>query len=232
MSSENLPYPSGTTGSGDSGLERNRSPSAPADGYDELTAIRADPAMLRLARHLQGSDLAEDLLQQAWYAVAQALARGRPIGNLPAYFYQVMVNGAGRMREDIARQGIPADDPVAVAGPRRGRELAAASAEDDALLHLLSAARRELLRRRGAELRQDVPASSPDPDRYRDAIMAIAERMLSDDGPASRAELNAALVAAYPEWFAAPDAAVATKYQRRCRGREDLGRVLEAVIRP
>lgn len=203
-------------------------PSAAADGYDELTAIRADPGMRRQAQRLAG-DLAEDLLQQTWYIVALASAR-RPIERLGGYFYRVMVNAAKRMREDIARHGIPVDDPVAAAGARGGRELAAVSAEDAALGPLLADARRESLRRRRAELRLRIPASSPDPDRYRDVILAIAEAMLAADGPASRPELNAALVAAYPEWFAAPDVATATRYQRRIRGREDVWRVLKAVL--
>ena len=90
--------------------------------------------------------------------------------------------------------------------------------------------RRESLRRRRAELRLRIPASSPDPNLYRDVILAIAGAMLAADGPASRPELNAALVAAYPEWFAAPDVATATRCQRRIRGREDVWRVLKAVL--
>jgi DNA-directed RNA polymerase specialized sigma24 family protein len=210
VSSENLPHRSGSDGDG-----------------DELTAIVADPRMRWWARRLAG-DLAEDLLQETWYAVTRASAR-RTIDNPRAYFSRVMVNGAKRMREDIARQGVPVDDPVAAAGPRRGRELAAVSAEDDALLRLVNAARRELLRRRQAELRRGIPACSQDPNRYRDVILDLVGQMLADDGPVSRAEVNAALIAAYPEWFDPPDVAVATKYQRRCRGRDDIRRMLAAV---
>jgi hypothetical protein len=195
--------------------------------YDELTAIRADPGMRRQAQRLAG-DLAEDLLQQTWYIVALASAR-KPIERLGGYFYRVMVNAAKRMREDVARHGIPVDDPVAAAGAR-GRELAAVSAEDAALGPLLADARRESLRRRRAELRLRIPASSRDPNRYRDVILATAGALLAADGPASRPEVNAALVAAYPEWFAAPDVATATRCQRRIRGREDVWRVLKAVL--
>ena len=183
--------------------------------------------MRRQARRLAG-DLAEDLLQQTWYIVALASAR-KPIERLGGYFYRVMVNAAKRMREDIARHGIPVDDPVAAAGAR-GRELAAVSAEDAALGPLLADARRESLRRCRAELRLRIPASSQDPNRYRDVILAAAGAVLAADGPASRPEVNAALVAAYPEWFAAPDVATATRCQRRIRGREDVWRVLKAVL--
>lgn len=228
MSRENLPYRPRSDGSGNSPPTMYRGASSVAVGYDQLAAIVADPVMRRHARRLAG-DLAEDLLQQTWYAVARASTRG-PIANLRGYFYRVMVNAAKRMREDIARQGIPVDDPVAAAGSRHGPALAAASAEDDAMLRLLSAARRELLRRRRAELRQSVSACSHDPKRYRDVILGLAEALLAADGPASRAEVNEALVAAYPEWFDALGLAAAAKYQRRCRGRDDLWRVLADVM--
>ena len=146
--------------------------------YDELTAIRADPGMRRQAQRLAG-DLAEDLLQQTWYIVALASAR-KPIERLGGYFYRVMVNAAKRMREDIARHGIPVDDPVAAAGARGGRDLATVSAEDAALGPLLADARRESLRCRRAELRLRIPASSPDPNRYRDVILATAVEVGAD----------------------------------------------------
>jgi hypothetical protein len=197
-------------------------------GYDELNAIIADPVMRRHARRL-AYDLAEDLLQQTWYTVARALAR-RSIDNLPGYFYRVMVRTAWRMREDVTRQGTPADDPFAAAGPRRGLELAAPPAEDEAMLRLLNAARLDLLRRRRAELRGVIPACSPDPDRYRDAIVDVTGRLLADEGPDDRTELNEALLEAYPEWFAAPGTSAAARYQRRCRGRADIMRLIEALI--
>jgi hypothetical protein len=228
--SQNFPHPSGSGGSGDSEPTRSRWEPTPAGDYDELNAIAADPVMRRHARRL-APGFAEDLLQQTWYTVARVSAR-TPIRDLGAYFYTVMVNTAKHLRDDIARHGVPVDDPVAAAGPRRGRELAAAPAEEDALLRLLSDARRELLHRRRAELRSGIPACSPHPSRYRDAILDLAERMLADDGPDSRPEVNAALIAAYPEWFDGPGVAAATKYQRRCRGREDVWRVLTAVISP
>lgn len=228
MSSANLPHPAGSGGYEEPIPPESRGELTAADGYDELAAIVSDPRMRRHARRLAGG-LAEDVLQETWYAVAQACAR-RSIGNLRGYFYRVMVNTATRMREEIARQGIPVDDPAVAAGPCGSRDLAATSAESNALPRLLAAARRELLHLRRAELRQEIPACSSDPDRYRDLILAVAEAMVVGDGPASRAEINDALVAAYPQWFDAPDATAATKYQRRCRAREDIRRVLTVVI--
>ena len=200
---------------------------AAVGGYDELAELADDPVMRRHARLLAG-DMAEDLLQETWYAVAQARTR-EPVSNVRGYFYRVMTHTAARMRTEIARQGILFEDPAIAVGPRRTGELAAMSAESEALARLLASARRELLRLRRSELRQEIRACSPDPERYRDAIFAVAEAALAEDGAASRAELNGALAEAYPEWFGAPDAAVATKYQRMHRGRADAGRVLAAV---
>lgn len=196
-------------------------------GYDELAAIASDPAMRRHARLLAG-ETAEDLLQETWYAVARARTR-EPVTNVRGYFYRVMSNTAARMREEISRQGILVEDPVTAAGPGRVLELAAMSAESDALPRLLASARRELLHRRRAELRQEIRACSPDSDRYREVILAVAEAALAERGPVTRPEINDALAEAYPEWFDAPDATVATKYQRQHRGRVDTGRVLAAV---
>lgn len=229
MSSANLPHPAGSGGYGEPDPLGRRGQLAAA-GYDELAVIASDPGMRRLARRLAG-ELFEDALQETWYSVAQARARV-PIGNLRGYFYRALVNTARHMREEIARQGTPVDDPAAAGAFRRGRDLAVSSAESEALPRLLAAARRDLLRRRHAELRQEIPAYSPDPDRYRGVILALAEAMLVGEGPASRADINEALTAAYHEWFDAADATPATTYQRRCRARESIRRVLAAVIGP
>lgn len=200
-----------------------------AVGYDELAAITTDPAMLRYARRVAG-DLAEDVLQETWYAVARA--RGRePIGNLRGYFSRALVNTARRMREEAARLGTPVGDPM-TAAVRQARLVAAASAESDAIPRLIGAERRDELRCRRAELRRGVPSYSPDRDRYRDVILAVAEAVFAAGGPGTRAEINEALVAAYPQWFDAPGASPAIIYQRRCRARENLRQVLAAVIGP
>jgi hypothetical protein len=230
VSSANLPQPAGAGDYGESALPVGRGELAAAGRYDELAAIASDPGMRRHARRVAG-ELAEDVLQEAWYAVAQAGAR-EPIGNLRGYFYRVLVNTSRRMREEIARQGTPVDDPASAGASRRGRVLAAASAESDALPRLLAVARRDLLRRRRAELQREIPGYSHDPARYRDVIVAVAETILGGEGPAGRAEINQALTASYHEWFDAPDAKPATTYQRRCRARESIRQVLAAVIGP
>jgi hypothetical protein len=224
VSSASRPYRTGSSGAppGSGGAL------AAAGGHDELAEIACDPVMRRHARRVAG-DLAEDALQETWYAVARVHAR-EPIGNLRGYFYRALVNTARRMREEVARLGTPVGDPAAVSGPRPGRVAAAASAESDALPRLAAAARRQLLRDRQAGLRPGIPACSPDPDRYRDVILAVAAAVLAAGGPASRADINEALIAAYPEWLSAPDATPAMTYQRRRRARESVRQALAAVI--
>lgn len=90
MSSANLPNPAGS------------------GGYEELAAIACDPGMRRLAWRLAG-DMADDLLQETWYAMARTAAR-ESIGNPRGYFYKTMVNTWRHLRQDLARHGIPADD--------------------------------------------------------------------------------------------------------------------------
>ena len=90
MSSANLPNPAGT------------------GGYEELAAIACDPGMRRAAWRLAG-DMADDLLQETWYAMARRAA-GDPIENPRGYFYKTMVNTWRHLRQDLTRHGIPADD--------------------------------------------------------------------------------------------------------------------------
>jgi DNA-directed RNA polymerase specialized sigma24 family protein len=228
VSGENLPRLPGPGEGRDREAAGSPPGPLPASRYDELAAMTADRVMRGHARRL-AADLAEDLLQQTWYTIAQAMARGAGIRNLRAYWYQVMVHTAGRMRQDIARQGFPVGDPEAAAERHGHREQAGASAEDEALRRLLDAGRNALLRARRVELWHAIPATSPDPSRYRDVIWGLAEWILAGAGPETRGELNAALRDAYPEWFAEPGIADGARYQRARRGREDVARLLMAV---
>jgi Sigma-70 region 2 len=208
VSSANLPNPAGS------------------GGYEELAAIACDPGMRRAAWRLAG-DMADDLLQEAWYAMARTAAR-ESIENPRGYFYKTMVNTWRHMRQDLARHGIPADDLDAAAGAAKGMP----SAEHDALARVGAAARRGRLRARRAELWLMIPPYSPDPYRYRGAVLAVAEAAAAGDGPVSRGELNEALVEAYPAWFGEPGVRPGTLQQRRCRARRAIWRLLAAAFGP
>jgi hypothetical protein len=198
----------------------------PAGGYEELAAIACDPGMRRAAWRLAGN-MADDLLQETWYAMARTAAR-ESIENPRGYFYKTMVNTWRHLRQDLARHGIPADDLDAAASAAKGMP----SAEHDALARLDAAARRGRLRARRAELWLTIPSYSPDTYRYRGVVMTVAEAAAAGDGPVSRGELNEALVAAYPQWFGEPGVKPGTLQQRRCRARQAIWRLLAAVLGP
>ena len=214
MSSANIPHP------------------VESGGYEDLAAIAVDPGMRRLAWKLAG-DLGEDALQETWYAVAQACERV-PIDNLRGYFYRTLVNTSRRMHQELARGALPVDALDVEAGAfRRGRDYpgaAAPSAESDALPQMRAEARQDLLLRSRADQWPMIPACSDNPYRYREAIFAVAEAVVTGDGPATKADINDALVTADPEWFDAPNVKAATTYQRRCRAREDIRQLLARVI--
>ena len=199
---------------------------AGSDGYEDLAAIACDPGMRRAARRLAG-DMADDLLNETWYAMARTAAR-ESIKNPRGYFYRTMVNTWRHLRQELARQGVPAEDLDAAAGPAEGMP----SAEHDALARLDAVARRGRLRARRAELWLTIPAYSPDTYRYRTIVMTAAEAVAAGDGPISRGELNEALVAAYPEWFGEPGINPGALQQRRCRARQAIWRLLASVLAP
>jgi len=187
---------------------------AGSGGYEELAAIARDPSMRRAAWRLAG-DMADDLLQEAWYAMARTAAR-ESIENPRGYFYKTMLNTWRHLRQDLARHGIPADDLDAAAGAAKGLP----SAEHEALARLDAAARRGRLRARRAELWPTIPPYSPDPYRYRGVVITVAEAVAAGDGPVSRVELNKVLVEAYPEWFGEPGVAPSTFRESKRRPSE------------
>jgi DNA-directed RNA polymerase specialized sigma24 family protein len=198
-------------------------------GYEELAAIADDPGMRRLAWRLAG-DLADDVRQEAWYAMARACER-ESIENVRGYFYRTMVNIYRHMSQELGRQARPVDDLDAAAGASR-RGQAVPSAENDALARLDAAARRDRLWRARARLWPMIPAYSADPYRYREVLLAVAESVAAGDGPVARAELNDALTTAYPEWFDESGVEPGTIHQRRCRARKMIWRLLATVLGP
>jgi hypothetical protein len=83
-----------------------------------------------------------------------------------------------------------------------------------------------------ADLREAVPGRSDDADRYRDVIVTVAERVLRAivDGDVSRADVNQALRARYPEWFGREASAAGNGHQRFSRARADIRDLLKCVI--
>lgn len=86
-----------------------------------------------------------------------------------------------------------------------------------------------------AHLVRKVPGRSPDPSRYRNLIVSVAERVLLPlvSGEVSNvdADANQALSAAYQEWFAEEGVATGIGHQRFSLARADVRRVLRCIAR-
>ena len=202
---------------------------------DELARIRNDPRIAWRARRAAG-DLWEDALQETYYAIAKT-RDPLAIANLRAYFCTALDHTGRRMREELTSGPLPAGEtwvmdtaPRDTGGPwasRPGRP-----AEDEALEQLTSRARLNALRRRRAELGLLIPDCSPDPARYRQAIIAVAGQVLAPDrpGPATQRQLTKALCTVYPAWFCEPSCSTAALDQRRRRGRVSVQIILAAVV--
>jgi len=81
------------------------SSSIPADGrsdyLEQLAAIREDPKVKNLARRQAGdSELAEDALQETYYAVAR-MENPERIVDLRAYYYRVLMRNIHRLRSQL-----------------------------------------------------------------------------------------------------------------------------------
>jgi len=212
---------------------------APGRSFDlqrRLLEVRHDPQVIGLARRWAGApDLAEDALQIAYYNVATARHPQR-IDNLRAYFVRVLRNeiaalhAQGRKATPLPKLGAALEagqHATVVCGSARSRSL-----DDLVRTSLLARSVRTRLAARRISLLLAIPARSGDLRRYRAVIYASAEQVLVDslNGEASDADSNDAFRAAYPGYFAQPDASANLLYQRFRRAREDVRALLQAVV--
>jgi hypothetical protein len=127
------------------------------------------------------------------------------------------------------------EDPEMLSGPRQqGAHLYASAARpvDEAAVWLQQAATWDKrFRREHERLMAMVPKRSSDPRRYREVIVATAEKILraAVDGHVNWADCDDAVRAAYPDWFDEPGCTRDTYYQRLSRARREV-RVLLMVI--
>jgi hypothetical protein len=77
-----------------------------------------------------------------------------------------------------------------------------------------------------------VPSRSPDPGRYRELIVSVAEQVLRSIVTADvcDADGNPALCVAYPEWFADDGGTADNAHQRFSRARADVRGLLRAIV--
>jgi DNA-directed RNA polymerase specialized sigma24 family protein len=199
-----------------------------------LAAIREDPKVKNLARARAGdSELAEDALQETYYAVAR-LRNPERVLDLRAYYCRVLLRNIHRLRSQLGAIliddfGIVADTCQRKPGgepppPPFDEEVGSQLMIQDLLRHLT-------LHR--AALSCTVPGRSPDLARYREVIVTVAEHALraSVAGGLSDAEQNLAYRTLYPQWFAEAGVAISNIHQRFARARTDVYRLLQQIIK-
>jgi DNA-directed RNA polymerase specialized sigma24 family protein len=214
-------------------LESTTSPDGRSEFLRQLLEIRQDPQVKSLAwRHAGSPDLAEDALQEAFYAIAKVKHPGE-IRNLRAYFCRVLVKTAHKLRGQLG--AFPVDDVAGVADARQDMIISqpAPPVDESVSDRLLRRTLHERFTAKRAYLVRNVPGRSPDPGRYRALIVSVAEHVLLStlSGDVSDADGSLALSAAYPEWFAGEGCAVGNGHQRFSRARADVCRVLRLVVK-
>jgi hypothetical protein len=204
-----------------------------SDAHARLLEIWQNPGVRGFARRVaRDPDVAEDALQSTYYAMHR-LKHLADIENLKAYFYRVLLREIGRERAELGavlvedftrtveeRQAAGATPPELSAG---FEDMACASVQFWSL--------RQRLVARGAKVLASIPGRSADPARYRTVIYAAAEQILCTgmSGESSDADSNDAFRAAYPEYFAQPEASSNTLHQRFVRARGDVRALLQSL---
>lgn len=200
----------------------------------KLLEIRNDPQVKRLAlQRARDPDLAEDALDETYYAVAQVRHPER-INDLRAYFCKVLIRKVNYLRyqlgaalvEDFSRVAESHQDECGYRSrpPRPHDESVSLDLLLKAWLRCFAAQRVELASR--------VAGRSPDSARYCDVIVTVAEWLLPAiiTGDVSDANFNSALLAEDPEWFDEPGCAENTRHQRLSRARADIRALLRSII--
>ncbi len=180
----------------------------------ELVRIRLDPEIVRRARRYAGSqELGDDGLQDAFYILASCRDPAQ-ISNIRAYFWTVARREIGRQLSQVAPV-----DPAALTERREPGDVS-----EMAERQIRSERRLARLRQTRDELLATIPASSPDPIRYRALILSVAEKLLAEAlySGMSKAELNADLRSGYPEWLDPAGCPATTRDKRLSRARQHL----------
>ena len=214
-------------------LPDTTTPAGRQDYFRQLLEIREDPQVNRLARMRAGDpELAGDALQQTYDTMARIKDPGR-IEDPKAYFCRVLLRTINALRGQLG--AVLPDDFTALADacsgkthdealPRPLDETVAASLLAKGWLERFAVNRRVLM--------TGVPSRSPDPGRYRELIVSVAEQVLRSivTVDVCDADSNAALCAAYPEWFAPDGGTAGNAHQRLSRARADMRSLLRTII--
>jgi hypothetical protein len=203
-----------------------------SDYLERLAVIREDPLIKKLAHRKAGDpELAKDALQEAYYAMAKM--DPEQIEDLRKYFCTVVTHTAYRLRGQLRAAVV--DDPaglVDACGRKLGGESLPPTFDEAVHTNMVADNWRERLAMKHMALANNVPGRSPDPDRYRNAIATVSKEMLYAilAGDFRDADLNLALRAAYPGWFAGRSIGASNIHQRFTRARADIRDLLKTVI--
>ncbi len=204
----------------------------PAAARQQLTEIREDPRIKRLALRYAGhSDLADDALQRTYYALVQ-LKNLDEIENLRAYFRTVLIREIHRERNQLGAALVEDFTRVVETCQGAGTPVSPLPIDDSVGFSLQARSWLERLANERHGLLAGIPARSDDPVRYRAVIYAAAEQVLRDgiNAEPSDADTNDAFRAAYPGYFDRSDCPVNTRHQRFCRARDDVRELLQVVV--
>jgi DNA-directed RNA polymerase specialized sigma24 family protein len=199
---------------------------------EQLREIWQDPAVKRLALRRSGDpELASDVLNQAYYAVARRGPEG--IRDLRAYYCRTLINVVSDLRSHSAVSLTEDFERIAESHQDKpGCESVPRLVDETVCSRLLAAAWLEPFAAQRGELAGQVPRRSSDPNHYRAVIVAVSERVLRANATSdvSDADSNPELIAAYPEWFAEPGCAENTRHQRFSRARADVRDLLRTIV--
>jgi DNA-directed RNA polymerase specialized sigma24 family protein len=200
----------------------------------KLAEIREDPEVRSLARrHARDPALAEDALQEAYWAVAR-MKRPEMIKDLRRYFCRVLINEVKHLRGQSRAALVEDFESLVEAHQDRAgcQPIPSPSVEDAAGTSILRRTWLERISAQQADLEAQVPGRSPRPDRYRSVIVAVAGRVFCTilSGDVSNADSDEALRAAYPDWFTEEGSTPDNHHQRFSRARADVRAVLKIVI--
>jgi len=203
-----------------------------SDYLQRLAVIREDPQVKNLAHRRAGDpELAKDALQEAYYAMAKM--DPEQIEDLRKYFCTVVTHTAYRLRGQLRAAVV--EDPaglVDASGRKLGGESLPPTFDEAVHTNMMGDNWRECLAMNRVALTGNVPGRSPDSDKYRNVIATVSKEMLNAilTGDFREVDLNLALGAAYPEWFAERCVGVSNIHQRFARARADVRDLLKTVI--
>lgn len=203
------------------------------DYLQRLQAIAEDAQVKRFALARAGDlDLAQDARQQTFDMMAR-IKDPSGIQDLRAYFYKVLVRVIYALRGQLG--AVTLEDFTSLAEVSQGKAHAGALArpvDETVALDLLARGWLERFMAQRESLTAVAPGRSDDPVRYRQLIVGVAEQILRSIVALDvcDADSNAALRAAYPEWFAESGGKVGNAHQRFSRARADVRGVLRMIV--